>query len=309
MSPATKRKCASMIEAWIYTIGYTGQGNNRSSTDNHSTLQFVTLTLSAPQVHRDQELRRILFAPFIQDLKRFCDVDHYFWKAEKAGNSRLHFHVLIGSRIAHKKLREIWNKHQANCGYIERYKSEREEWHKSGFKINRRFLNTWSAENQLKAYHRGKSEGWQNPNSTDIHSLRSVRSAHAYIVKYCLKSVDKNKVAGRIWGCSDGLRDLVFTSEPMGIVEQIELHNLVRKTKAEVFSGDHFSVTYNFTSTQLQLHAPTLFSRLYNDLKRFGAVLDGTHKPQIKAPPKISKPTSSQTSLSLPLQPVWLEQN
>lgn len=297
MSKATKRKCSSMLEAWIYTLGYTHTGNDSTDYRSSTKLQFVTLTLSADQMHSDQELRRILFTPFIQDLKRFHTVYHYFWKAEKADNSRLHFHVLISSRIPHSDLRKLWNKHQDNCGYIEQYRKDRKNWHRYGFRLDKRRIKHWPANKQIAAYNRGKSENWSNPNSTDIHSLRQVRSAHAYIVKYCLKSTDKNKVAGRIWGCSDSLRDLVFTSRPMGLVEQLDLNRLIAKTKAESFCGDHFSVTFNFTSTQLQLHAPSLFYRLFNDLTRFQQVLDGTYQPPIQPPPKPPPPRSTQQTL------------
>lgn len=300
MSKATKRKCATMLEAWIYTLGYTNTGSTSTDYRSSEKLQFITLTLSADQAHTDQELRRNLLGPFIQDLKRYHGVEHYFWKAEKADNSRLHFHLLVSTRIGHQSLRDLWNKHQSYLGYIQRYRASRQQWHKNGFRLDKRRLKHWPLEAQLKAYNRGQAENWSNPNSTDIHSLRQVRSAHAYIVKYCVKSVDKNKVNGRIWGCSDSLRDLVFTSKPMGMIEQLELHTLIRKTQAQTFNGDHFSVTFNFTSTQLQLHAPSLFYRLFTDLERFKQVLSGSYQPPTKPPPKKVKPPDLQQKLEFP---------
>ncbi len=49
---------------------------------------------------------------------------------------------------------------------------------------------------QRKAYEKGVSENWTNPNTTDIHKLNNINSISAYITKYVSKSdVKKPKLA------------------------------------------------------------------------------------------------------------------
>jgi hypothetical protein len=300
MSPATKRKCASMLQAWIYTLGFSGSQSYMVQEKGRDHLTFVTLTLSADQVHSDQDIRRQMLTPFIQDLKREYGIEHYFWKAEKQANGRIHFHIILNQRIGHKQLRELWNKQQAKLGYIERYKAEREQWHRSGFRINRKALKYWPKESQLRAYHHGRSSNWQQPNSTDIHSLRNVNSAHSYIIKYCLKSTDQNKVSGRIWGSSDSLRLMTFTSNQISYFEQIDLHRLIANTGAQQINEDHFSITYNFTPHMLQHWAPSLFHRLIQDLIRFATILNGSYTPPLQTRAKAPPDRNRQTFISFP---------
>ncbi len=303
MSKATQRKCSSFLEAWIYTLGYNENRNSYTVNTDQAKLQFVTLTLSAKQLHTDQQIRREMLTPFLQDLQRDYGTKHYFWKAEKQRNGRLHFHILISSKISWSRIRQLWNKQQLKLGYIDRYRQDRKRWHSNGFKVDTSKIKHWSKENQLRAYGQGKATNWSNPNSTDIHTLKQVRSAHSYIVKYCIKSTDTNKVNGRIWGCSDSIRALVFTSKPIGSVEHLDLMNLLRKTKAAQVEGDHFSVTYNFTTTQLQLHAPSLFFRLFKDLARFSSILNGTYTKQPDQPPKPKPPPNPQQHLTFSTLP------
>jgi NDP-sugar pyrophosphorylase family protein len=50
-----------------------------------------------------------------------------------------------------------------------------------------------------------EKNGHDNPNSTDIHSLKSVQNPSAYITKYMTKADQERKMEGRVWGSSKNL--------------------------------------------------------------------------------------------------------
>lgn len=106
----------------------------------------------------------------------------------------------------------------------------------------------WDEWKQKQAYNEGTKTNWSNPNSTDIHALRKIRNVGAYVTKYMTKTPEvelsemmnlrqliakpelgmnvenlkaklqklesENRVIkGRIWGCSDSIRDLKYFEE------------------------------------------------------------------------------------------------
>lgn len=202
---------------------------------------FITLTLSAKQLHTDKELNRLLLNEFIINIQRRFGVKNYVWRSEKQENGNLHYHIIIDKYIFHTEIRKIWNDLQQKTGYIEKYRMEQKAYHINGFKINYELLPKWSAERQEKAYNEGCKINWSNPNSTDIHSLKNIINVESYVTKYMSKDKEngiireieqkrnsgkiseaeylslkqcfkedriKNKINARIWGCSDAIKGL-----------------------------------------------------------------------------------------------------
>ncbi|QJW92486.1 hypothetical protein HNV11_23735 (plasmid) [Spirosoma taeanense] len=100
-----------------------------------------------------------------------------------------------------------------------------------------------------KAYEEGIKTGWTDPNSTDIHAIEKVESLTAYVVKYVTKTdgADKvrdlnedqteeitttrvRKIDGRIWGCSDGIRNLNHFEE--AIAEEVDFQTFTYDNQA-----------------------------------------------------------------------------
>jgi hypothetical protein len=210
MSPTTKRKVSQYLNVWMSAIM---QGKKERATEGNTItpyLTFVTLTLPAEQMHDDNFIKRNCLIPFIADLKRLCNVKHYFWRAEAQKNGNIHFHLLIDTRIRHEVLRELWNSYMLKYGYIDKYRQNQQHRHLHGFTPMKSVNEKWTTEKQKAAYERGVNENWSNPNSTDIHSLRKIRSVSSYVVKYCCKTEGHRPIKGRIHGCSDSLRELKY---------------------------------------------------------------------------------------------------
>ncbi len=175
MSPKTKSTVRKYLSTWIQSVDIIRTSPHRHNAKKKPYLTFVTLTLPSKQIHDDNEIKRKILIPFIQELRRTHDVWNYFWRAESQKNGNIHFHLIIDSYIDAITLRGTWNKHVDKLDYVREFT---------------------------------RSHGHNDPNSTDIHKLRDIKSASAYVLKYVSKDTGYRPIKGRIHGCSDRVRVL-----------------------------------------------------------------------------------------------------
>lgn len=230
MSPKTKCKVRKMLDSWLTAVDLEKKRLKQGKYFMNSKVTFVTLTLSAGQIHDDNYIKRNLLNRFIIEAKRDWQVYNYFWRAEPQKNGNIHFHLLMDKFIPWKELRSKWNGIQSAHGYIKRFEAE------------------WLHE---------------DANSTDIHGLEEKKSVAAYVVKYCCKTVGVRKVEGRIWGCSDSLRKLTcyeteLTNEVKKYIEAVEKDKWTKVIKKDDF-------TLIFCNNEKKLRQ--LSQRLYRDFK------------------------------------------
>lgn len=176
MSPKTRSKVRKYLDTWITGVEAERRRRKQGRYFRNGKLTFITLTLSAKQVHEDNYVKRHMLGRFMIRLQRQYHVRNYFWRAESQENGNIHFHILADRFIDWQLIRQEWNGIQADYGYIDRFEA---------------------------AY------GHRDPNSTDIHGLEKITNVTAYVVKYCCKVEGYRPIAGRIWGCSDSIRGLV----------------------------------------------------------------------------------------------------
>lgn len=264
-----------IISNWVEAVNVYN-GLNLSSPKRLFT--FVTLTLPAEQQHEDKELYKLALNPFIKSLIRKYNVKHYLWRAERQKNGNLHYHLIVDSYIYWKDLRTQWNNLLEPLGYISEYQKNQKEFHKQGFTVRVEKLSSWSLENQYKAYQKGVLDDWQNPNSTDIHSLKNVKNVEEYVAKYSTKDdlvdslvklneqfvlgnveaaeyqymkerlmaeIEATKINGRVWGCSDSLRKL----KDFKYLESSELYRLLayveNSKNTKKIEADEYRIYYN----------------------------------------------------------------
>lgn len=258
LSQKAKSRIRRYVTSWL-TARNSASGNAWAPAEDQSKLiGFATLTLPAAQMHTDNELKRLGLMPFIQVLKRKYGVREYLWKAEDQKNGNWHCHILFDVRIDHKVLRREWNKVLARLGYIEKYRQNQESWHRRGFRVRKELLKYWPEEKQRKAYKVGVETGWKSPNTTDIHALRKVKNVVAYVVKYISKSSKGRKLQGRLWECSESVRNLEnYELELDGTLDAL-LKDLVRNGEAEVLEGDGFSFYRCNSEKMLNLYYPNI---------------------------------------------------
>lgn len=172
-------------------------------------VSFITLTLSSLQFNDDREIKREMLNDFLIYGRRKWNMKNYVWRAEPQANGNIHFHILSDVFIPWDELRNVWNGIQKRHGYIP-------ETAKS-----------------------------QNPNSTDIHSLKTVGNVEAYISKYYTKNDESRRVInGRIYGISDGLNRVRACQIVMCESKAKELRSALKRRKTEVVKKDYAVVLY-----------------------------------------------------------------
>jgi hypothetical protein len=241
-SNLSKKKMTRSISYLIYNSKPRSMQPNLFVRAVNFKITFVTLTLSAAQVHTDNEIKRELLNDFFTQAKRLWNINNYVWRAEKQQNNTIHFHVLTDKYIPWNELRNLWNRIQNKLGYVDLYRDNMKKFHKDGFKVRNDLKDKWSINNQRKSYEAGKSCDWSNPNSTDIHSVIDVHNAVAYVTKYMGKSKEGEQIEGRLWGCSESLSNLTGARDDLDSAYKDELDKLIEFYKPYQFSGDYFSV-------------------------------------------------------------------
>lgn len=250
MSKATRAKVKTLVDTMIFMeqlpeakrqtmnprLGYRQQA---------CYLTFVTLTLPAAQLrdamgeYDDEHAKRHLLRPFIERLKYKFGVQSFIWVAEPQEAGNIHFHLLIDKYIDNRKdteneaksqhLTKAWNEILAGHGYIEAYAAAQRARHAGGFaydatqtklvesfdEASGRYVTTAehvSFTDQVEAYAYGEATNWQNPNTVDIHRLKSQNNIKGYICKYMTKNdgtdTTRRKIGGNLWGAADVLRDV-----------------------------------------------------------------------------------------------------
>ena len=145
---------------------------------NERKLVFLTLTLSAVQVHSDQEIKSKILKPFMRWLRENQECSNYIWKAEVQKNGNIHFHVIIDQFVSKDEIRAKWNESQDNLGYHQRY--------------------------QVKF-------GEKQAPSTQIEIVENQEQIERYIGKYISKSQGCRTIEGRVWEASKNVKSLRYS--------------------------------------------------------------------------------------------------
>lgn len=245
MSPSTRRQVRKIITSWVNALEHTGDYIDDTTYIIERRPTFVTLTLSDEQAHDDNFIKRKMLGRMITFLRRKHDVRYYFWRAEKQKNGRIHFHCIFDNFIDKKELQSSWNKIQKDFGYIDNFK---------------------------------KKYNYENPPSTHVEQITSQTNAIAYIMKYVTKNPDnmddeKLKVHGRIWGCSDELRNLKpYTSaEDSDVLEC--LYSLAKNRLIDRFSDDFFEVFFIDSSEFFNTYFPSKVTDIARYYKKTTSML------------------------------------
>lgn len=127
-------------------------------------LSFITLTISCEKTIPAREAYRNLLSPFLQWIRRMQNVKTYVWKAELQQRGQVHYHITCPEFIDYRAIRSTWNRLQMNAGYLKQF---------------------------------AEKFGHSDPNSTDVHEVRTIKKIDAYLIKELSKNQDANKVKAR----------------------------------------------------------------------------------------------------------------
>jgi hypothetical protein len=229
ISKSAEKRAKRAIKYLIYNAVDKKVYNPKFNSSYVFKVNFITLTLSSKQLHSSNEIKSSLLNQFLVEARKRWGLHNYVWKAEFQKNGNIHFHILSDVFIPHNELRQVWNRIQEKLGYVSAYK---------------------------------KTNHKQNPNSTDIHSLRKIKNVPAYVLKYMIKDGGSSEYKGNIWRCSQSLSHLTGYND---IVERefeeeiIKLRNL-KGTKEYIM--DYVSCYYFDSEVLTYENFPYLCSAL-----------------------------------------------
>jgi hypothetical protein len=217
LSAASSRKVRDMVENWVNCCK-AAQIRSKKSLDFY--LCFVTLTLPAKQVHSDLEIKRECLNKFLIYAKRKLKVKNFIWKAEPQKNGNIHFHIIFDRFCDWRKIRAIWNNILKPLGYVDTF---------------------------------ARKHGHSDPNSVDVMSMekdksgKPIRFIGAYMAKYMSKTAKltgemDRPIQGRVWGCSDKLKEIKCFSDFDDSITDRFFQSLKESENLHEFSGDYFRV-------------------------------------------------------------------
>lgn len=179
-------------------------------------INFITLTLSTSQQHSDTFILHKMLFPFLKYLERKHKVTAYVWRAEiqgkrlkERGERCIHFHITLDRFVHYKNIRNKWNALQLAHGYI---------------------------------------QPAADPNSTDVHSVKSTGRIISYMAKYISKQTKdgEEKVTCKIFGMSRNLSLMNCTMKEEEDAEfNISVDYFIDKFTTGSIQTEHAKIYFN----------------------------------------------------------------
>lgn len=236
-----KKVIRTAVTSWQKSIEYAKTQHVKGNGNTDCLLSFITLTLSATQIHPHKEIKRTLLNHFLIVIQRKYEINRWLWKAEVQKNGNIHFHILIDKYIEKKELQNLWNGIQNKLGYVDRFRE----------KFNH-----------------------ENPPSTEIKRVKDISTTLAYLRKYLTKKGEEIENFGRCWGCSDNLRKVSsFKLEMHSELDEI-FRSEVEKGNSKVIVKDSVTI---LTDEKGIIHAKVIekYNNLYEYWLTINAMLLG----------------------------------
>jgi hypothetical protein len=172
-------------------------------------LSFITLTIPDNTDIEIKEAHKLLLEPFLKWLRQVHKMKLYVWKCEVQKRGQLHYHITADCFVHYQELRNKWNK------LIERA----------------------SMMNEFK-----DKFGHNNPNSTDVHSVRKIKDLAAYLIKYFTKSEqNESGKTGKIWDCSLSLKKAKYYSTELTQDIEIDIIESSERKECKINYDERFS--------------------------------------------------------------------
>lgn len=305
ISSKARNRIKTAIDWMIYLAKEKKHFNEKLGKHFGFKLTFVTLDLASKQIHSDIEIKEQLLNHFLVEARKKWKVNLYLWRAESQKNGNIHFHILTDKFIPWQELRKVWNRIQNKLGYVDRYAINQRKFHEKGFTYRPELARKWNYYKQVRAYKKGCEEGWQDPNSSDIHSIKKIRRLSDYLSKYCAKNdieqvkANENKqtelklaetdnpkpaayelskqlksriIEGRLWRLSQSLSRLKSAIELCDSKVESELTMLFRNFSSSVRNYDWNTNIYVPVYVWSKLSTPALLSILLSYVKEMSPI-------------------------------------
>lgn len=302
MSKKTRSKVKKYLSVWLNGIQLNRKYYKKRHQKEVVYPTFITLTLPSTQLQKDNHIKRELLNPFIIWMQQKHNVAYYYWRAEPQKNGNIHFHIIADKYIHHTNIRKQWNKYLDKLGYLDSYSTRMKLLSLQQYFNLVKHRKDMTFEKAKKHYLREKKSGWLNPNSTDVKSLKGIKSISAYVIKYMTKTEGSRKIEGRIHGGSEQLKSIKPYQELAGQAEFAICSELEKDPKVKKVYGEFHTVYYLDTHWYLQRLNFKYYSKLmsfYN--QQFDLLYRGEQPrhPPDQRPPTIIQKVENKIQLNL----------
>jgi hypothetical protein len=253
-------------------------------------INFVTLTLpSLEHGITDHKFKSVLLHNFVNTCRYKFGLKNFVWKVETQANGNIHAHFTCDTFMHWRELRKVWNTILLKNGALDAYTAKHQAMSLADYQNLYSDGSAAADEKTAAAYRKGVASNWQDPNTTDVHSVHKVKDIAAYLAKYMSKSdEDRRVIKGRLWSCS-----ALLSSTNKLIVEMVGSHDadLIRSLSHQKIK---FKPIQTFSEVTRQL--TTIGEIFFFKLSDWGTVLQGRilefyniHRFQIRnniAPPE-----------------------
>lgn len=187
-------------------------------------INFVTLTLSAPQFDlSDKIIKSKMLEPWLRNMRNVYGLRSYVWRAERQKNGNLHFHVTTDTYLPYEAIRDVWNFQQSKYHFIDIFRHK----NKSAF-----------------------------PNSTDVHSVASIKNLASYLVKYMSKDEKGlESIEGKVWDCSRNLKLRDRVTYEMSEDDFSLMRYLIDKFPDQMIDTENCSI-FKLSDSQMRKYLP-----------------------------------------------------
>ena len=222
----------------------------------------------------DKEIKEICLNQFFVELRNRWKCRLYLWKAETQENGNIHFHIIFDKYIYQADLRDVWNRICNKLGYVDAYSERMSSMNFFTYKSEFLKSSGISVKQLAGRYDRGVACNWQNPNSTDVHSVISAKSLVSYLAGY-IKKNDKFKrfVDGNLWRCSELLGSFQHLDISLAEMNFDEVDEMLKRYDALKFRPSEAQLlkNKNFSRINLWKIAIFLFKKNFKNSKIFRA--------------------------------------
>lgn len=207
LSPKARRRLVNAINWLLLASKKKRIYCNKLKVWSSFRISFITLTIPTTEHDlSDEYIKKKVLHGFLANCAKNYGLKNYVWKAERNKNGNIHFHLTTDMYLHHSEIRRIWNNVLRTHGIMQHYTSKMSKLTLEQYIALRTKQGAEDVQAIKKAFLLGTSEGWENPNSTDVHSVKNIRDLGAYLADYMAKKEeDKEPIKGRIWGCSHSL--------------------------------------------------------------------------------------------------------
>jgi hypothetical protein len=241
LTPSSRKKLQWYINCLVASAKWKDAYNSRTDSWFKFKVNFVTLTLSAPQRDiQDKEIKAKILSKWVDTMRAAYGLHNYVWRAERQYNGNIHFHITTDTYLPYDAICSTWNHFQGEFHFIREFREKNDS---------------------------------PSPNSTDVHSIQKIENLAAYMVKYMSKDPEEHLAAvnakkrklgqpeidpenhpwrsipgqpkwndpiqGRVWDASNGLKKAQKLSFPMSTKMFQVMDHITQNYPERCFYSDH----------------------------------------------------------------------